>query len=63
MAKAMDKTIAWPEPSTQINVDDSHDLTFWSQMFRVGRETIKRAVLIVGHDFRNVQAYITAKRG
>jgi hypothetical protein len=57
-----DITRRWPTATTQINVDDAHELIFWAHHLRVSREMLKRAVWKVGQRYLDVERYLFQKR-
>jgi hypothetical protein len=58
VATSCRRTIAWPQNTTRVNVDDPGELQFWCWRFRVGAECLKRAVGIVGYNFKDVVTYL-----
>jgi hypothetical protein len=59
---AGNKTIAWPQDSTYVDVNREEELEFWSKVFQVSRAMLSRAVRLVGPKYKDVSAYLDKKR-
>lgn len=46
------------QDDTRINVDQDHELSYWSEKFRVSRDELRQAVAKVGPMVKNVQQHL-----
>lgn len=57
-----DKTLRWPEESTRVDIHRDDELTFWCKCFRVSPGMLRQAIERVGQKFKDVSAFLEAKR-
>jgi hypothetical protein len=62
MAIAETDTVAWPQDSTRVNVNDPIELLFWVSRFHVSEGKLKRVVREVGPNFKDVAEYLDCAR-